>query len=469
MIFGTRRRGFSTCLLCSAFAAFAGSLSIARSDEPSPAGEGPTTEAKEVAGESGEAPADEREFRFEPKSGLLPTARSIAMFERRVAASDVDTGSRITLGRLYLRKAKEDDDFSAFERAEALFREVLVLESESRTARLFLSEALQAQHRFGEALEVAEVVLKETPDDPKTLGVVGDARLELGRYDEAAEAYELLAEKSQAPPVLARTAHLAEMRGQTDIAIAAIEEAVQREVEEGRPVDSIAWYRWRLGSILWKAGRRDAAAEQFLLALELSPDDAQSMAGLAAVRAAQGRTDEAVELYEKAVEILPAPPLVVQYGDLLMRLGRDSDAAELYAELDASIDEEAASSAGKAHRREASRIFSARGVRSEQALEFARYDVETRQDVYAHDTLAWALYRNGNFDEAQEAIAKALEPGTQDPLLFFRAGMIAFHRDDLASAKDYLTRALKIDPAFAPLEAVEAKATLEKISSVAAE
>jgi tetratricopeptide (TPR) repeat protein len=391
------------------------------------------------------------------------------MFERRVAASAGDTASRITLGQLYLRQAREDDDFSAYERAEALFRETLERDPKSRAARLFLSEALQAQHRFAEALDAIEVDLKETPEDPKTLAVAGDALLELGRYDEAAEAYGKLAEQSQAPAVLARTAHLAEMRGQTDAAVAAIEEAVRREVEEGRPADSVAWYRWRLGSILSKAGRKDAAAEQFLLAMELSPGDAQAMAGLAAVRAAQGRTDEAVELYEQAVGILPAPPLVVQYGDLLKRLGREADAAEVYAELDASIDEEAASSAGKAHRREASRIYSARGVRSEQALEFARYDAETRQDVYAHDTLAWALYRNGKFDEAQQAIAQALEPGTQDPLLFFHAGMIAFQRKDFARAEELLAQALKIDPAFAPLEAVEAEATLAALPADRAE
>lgn len=468
MTVGSWTYGLVVFALCLLGAASTGSISLGHADEQAPNIDG--AEESPGASEDSQGASDEAsEGPFAPETGLLPTATSIALFEHRAAASPIDVRSRLMLGRLYLRKAREEDDFSSYERAEALFREAYALEPASRSARLFLSESLQAQHRFAEALDVALTVREEAPEDPKTIAIVGDALLDLGRYDEAAEAYEKLASKSRAPAVLARVAHLAELRGQTDQAVAAVEEAVRHESDEGRPASSVAWYRWRLGSILWKAGRRDAAAEQFVAALELSPGDAQSMAGLAAVRAAQGRTDEAIALYEKAVGILPAPPLVVQYGDLLKRLGRDAEAAEVYAELDASIDEEAASSAGKAHRREASRIFSARGVRSEQALEFARYDFETRQDVQAHETLAWALYRNEKYDEAAASMEQALAVGTQDPVLFFRAGMIAARRGEDQKAIDLLTRALKIDPEFAPLESVEAKETLEKLSSAGAD
>ena len=41
-----------------------------------------------------------------------------------------------------------------------------------------------------------------------------------------------------------------------------------------------------------------------------------------------------------------------------------------------------------------------------QAVALAEQDLDSRPDIHGYDTLAWALYRNGRFDEA----AKALGP-----------------------------------------------------------
>ena len=65
-------------------------------------------------------------------------------------------------------------------------------------------------------------------------------------------------------------------------------------------------------------------------------------------------------------------------------------------------------------------------------------------------------------DEAQAAIKDALRLGTRDAKLFYHAGMIARARGDAASARDYLQRALKLNPQFDPLQAaIAAKALAE--------
>src|SRR5256885_4271506 len=60
-----------------------------------------------------------------------------------------------------------------------------------------------------------------------------------------------------------------------------------------------------------------------------------------------------------------------------------------------------------------------------RALELAQADFEVRQDVYTYDALAWTLYKNKRYDEAQRASEQALRLGTPEALFFYHAGMIA--------------------------------------------
>src|SRR5262249_20122791 len=99
-----------------------------------------------------------------------------------------------------------------------------------------------------------------------------------------------------------------------------------------------------------------------------------------------------------------------------------------------------------------------------EAVERAKKDLEVRQDVYAHDTLAWALCKNGRYEEAAKAMAEALKLGTQDAALFYHAGVIYKGRGDKAKARDYLGKALALNPHFSILQADKAKAALAELN-----
>jgi hypothetical protein len=52
-----------------------------------------------------------------------------------------------------------------------------------------------------------------------------------------------------------------------------------------------------------------------------------------------------------------------------------------------------------------------------RVLKLAKLERRNRRDVYAHDLLAWALYRNGRLEEAKEEMRLALAQGTEDVML----------------------------------------------------
>ena len=82
------------------------------------------------------------------------------------------------------------------------------------------------------------------------------------------------------------------------------------------------------------------------------------------------------------------------------------------------------------------------------ALALAQKELEVRQDIYAYDLLACALYKHGQPQEAHTAMQEALQLGTQDARLFFHAGMIWHRLGETAQARTYLQRALATNPHF---------------------
>ena len=87
-----------------------------------------------------------------------------------------------------------------------------------------------------------------------------------------------------------------------------------------------------------------------------------------------------------------------------------------------------------------SRVFYANDDRDvAKALDLAKQDSYSLPDIYGYDALAWALYKNKRFNEAAEAMTRAMALGTQDATLYAHAGLIEHERGHSAQALSYRT------------------------------
>jgi len=82
-------------------------------------------------------------------------------------------------------------------------------------------------------------------------------------------------------------------------------------------------------------------------------------------------------------------------------------------------------------------------------------------NVRAADVLSWALYKSGQYEEAMGYSQEALRLGTRDALMLFHAGMINDKLGNGAAAREYLSRALEINPGFSVLYADQAARSLD--------
>ena len=97
------------------------------------------------------------------------------------------------------------------------------------------------------------------------------------------------------------------------------------------------------------------------------------------------------------------------------------------------------------HNRDLALFYADHDIKLDEALALAHKEFEVRHDIYTWDALAWALYKNGKYQEANDAMEHALRPGTRDALLFFHAGMIAGRSGQKSQAREKLQTALNIN------------------------
>jgi tetratricopeptide (TPR) repeat protein len=317
------------------------------------------------------------------------------------------------------------------------------------------------QHRFREAREAAERALARGPDDPWNYGMLGDALVELGEYDAAADAIQKMVELRPGVPSYTRAAYLRELFGDPDGAIEIMQMALSASARARNPQDQV-WCRTQLGQLLFDRGRLAEAEEQYSRALELGPAYQPALTGLGRLRAAQQRFDEAIHAYRRSLEIAPTHDAAVELGDLLLFLGRSPEAEQPFALLDVI---ETLNRANQIEPDAQLALFYADHDRNlGEALAIAQRCAQQQPTIRSMDALAWSLYKNGRYAEALAASEQALRLGTQDAALHYHAGMIHARLGHTAQARAALGRALQIHPTFPPLRARETQLALDELA-----
>jgi len=98
------------------------------------------------------------------------------------------------------------------------------------------------------------------------------------------------------------------------------------------------------------------------------------------------------------------------------------------------------------------------------AYRSAKQEYATRHDILGADALAWTAFKAGRYAEARIAMRAALRLGTNDPRLFYHAGLTARASGQTTAARDFLERALKLSPNFDPYQTAAARSALASLA-----
>jgi tetratricopeptide (TPR) repeat protein len=396
-----------------------------------------------------------------PAPEMKTTDELIAFWRQRFDRDPHDFISLTYLGQSYMHKGRETGDASQYERADAIFRKALQLDSQYEPAQAYLSADLFVKHDFSGSLQLASQVYKNDPRALQALATVGDAQLELGRYPEAEVSYGTLAEKAPSAAVYGRLARLAWLQGRTRDAISWLQKAVDDSKENGLTGEGAAWYEFQLGELFFNTNQLSKADTQYHAALKDFDNYYLALAGVGKVLAAQGRYNEAIPFYEKAVAIIPQPDLLAALGDLYSITGSPDKAKQEYDTVEFIGKLQALNQI--IYNRQLALFEANHDVRLADSLSLAQNELLNRKDIYGYDAAAWALYKNGYYTEALQDMREAMRLGTRDALLYYHAGMIHQALGDPAQARNMLSEALSINPHFDLLQARTAARSLQRL------
>jgi tetratricopeptide (TPR) repeat protein len=374
----------------------------------------------------------------------------------------LDARTYYRLGDAYIQKAREGGDVTYITLAEQALRKALGLAPHFSGASRHLAYVLYYRHAFEEAAAQAAKAIELDASDSHAYGILGDAYLEVGKYEQAQQAYQKMIQLQGDLYAYSRLSGLKSLRGDTDGARGDLERAVHEGQTNGRPQESIAWVQWQLGSEHFALGHIQEAETQYLAALTSYPSYYRALAGLAQVRVAQQRYPEAIALYQQAIGIIPLPDYASALGDVYRQIGRPEEAKKQYDLVEYIGRLNALNNV--LYNRELASFYADHDMKLKESLELAKKELEVRRDIYAYDLLAWALYKNDRPQEALAAMTEALKLGTRDARLLFHAGMIHQRLGNTEQAQDYLRRALATNPHFHIVHADLAAQTLKQLA-----
>jgi tetratricopeptide (TPR) repeat protein len=372
--------------------------------------------------------------------------RAVEDAQARLLRAPTEPRAMTQLASAYLQRARETGDPTYYTRADALvsaaYREIPAdVEVLITAGSLALS-----RHDFVAALDWGTRAVARGPSRPAAYGVLVDAQIELGRYDEAIATAQDMADLRPDLASYTRISYLRELHGDVSGAIEAMRLAIQAGPLTG---EATAWCDVQMGNLYFATGDLESAERAYQRSLKRIDGYSHGSAGLARVQAARGDLDSAAILYERAVARLPLPEYVGALGDLHARRGEVGAAERAYALVEVEH-----------------RLFIANGVRVDadlalfdadhggdlaRAVEVARAEYAIRPSVHIADILAWAELQSGDAPSALRHSGDALRLGSQDPLLLYHAGVIAQAAGEPARARKLLQRAYDLNPQFSLL------------------
>src|SRR5439155_17934661 len=191
-----------------------------------------------------------------------------------------------TLAAAYLQKVRETADAAYYTRAGLALRRALAIRPGDAGALTERGALELSRHDFRAALVDARRVRALAPEINKPFGVLVDALVELGRYQEAGRALQAMIDRRPNLDAYARVSYFRELHGDLRGAASALRLAISAG---GDVPENAAYVQTLLGDLDLVRGRPAGAGSAYRAALAQLPRYGPALYGLARLDAARRR------------------------------------------------------------------------------------------------------------------------------------------------------------------------------------
>jgi len=360
----------------------------------------------------------------ETAPGPSPAEISIRKAQEQIAKQPEHYPYYNALAMAYARRARETSDVSYYDKAEETLQKSFAIAPDNYEGKKVETWLLLGRHDFANARLAAQKLNRQMPDDVTVYGYLVDANAELGNYAEAAKAAQWMLDLRPGNVAgLTRAAYLRELHGDLPGAMELMQMAY--DATPFQEFEDRAWLLTQLAHLNWVAGDSKKSESYANGALGLFPEYHYALGVLGQIRMAQGRTEEAVMLFQKRYAAAPHAENLYAVGEALAQAGRSAEAEKVFGEFEKASLAESGMTDNSNH--ELIAYYTDYAKEPAKALHVAEQEIARRRDVYTVDAYAWALAAAGDYARAQEEMQKALAFGVKDPKVLRHAEAIAAH------------------------------------------
>ena len=393
----------------------------------------------------------------------LNTKSAIEDLLAKLRTNPNDQKSRLLLAQAYMQEGRVTGNHPYYDGAAVeLLEQVLRADPENFEALCCKASLSLTQHHFAQGLGLAEQAQQLNPNSGFVYGLLTDAHVELGHYDEAVKMADKMNALRPDLPAYARVSYLREIYGDMPGAIQAMEMAVKAGYIG---LEQTEWTRVALAHLHEVSGDTTKARQYYQMALYARPGYAYALAGLGRMAAARRDYPRAIDLYQQARITVKDYAFADELTDLYRQNNQPDEANKMAKEsigmlADAAQDADSNEQLGHYADRELAYAY-LKTNELDKAMEHAKIEYDRRPDnIDVNETMAWVLYKRGQYAEAQKYMQVARRTGSRNPVLLCRAGLILSKTGKMAEGQALVENALKTAPYLNPEVEAEGKKLL---------
>ena len=360
-----------------------------------------------------------------------------------------DIKASLGLAALYIQEARVTGNYMYYDAAAMKYvNNVLKSDSANFDALVYKSLIYLSQHHFADGLSTAQKAQLINPYNAFVYGILIDGNVEMGYYDSAVASSDKMVSIRPDLRSYSRISYLREIYGDYPGSI----DAMKRAVEAGAAgEESTEWARVQLGLLFEKTGDIKNAEMCYDITLQVRPDYAYALAGLARIAVSAKDYNKALNYYLKADSLVSDYSFKEEMVDLYKLTGEkqkaDATAKEVIENLNnAATKGNSDENIGHYADRELAYAF-LKINDNDKAFEHAMLEYNRRPDnIDVNETLAWVYYNKADYTNALKYITVALKTKCKNPTLLSRAGLIYNKAGDKVMAKTLLQQASVNNP-----------------------
>jgi len=370
------------------------------------------------------------------------TQQKVEELKMQIAKEPNNVKPRLQLVTIYLSEARITGEHPYYYPAILKVLDgVLAINPKNFEANVFQASVKMSQHQFAEAKTIAEKARAINPNNAYVYGILVDANVELGNYEEAVKMSDKMQALKPSLESYSRASYLREIYGDYPGSIEAMVLAVQAGLPGSEPQ---CWSKNTLGHLYETTGQLDKAEQQYIEILAMRPSYAFALGGLARVEKARKEYPQALANLAKAAAIMPEFSFHEEMAEIYALQGDKEKAAKKYAEVVTMLDQDAKS--GHLVDLEMCKLYTKSG-NADLALAAGMKEYAKRpQNIDVNHALAWVHFIKNDPKKAQQHMQVALRTGSKDPELLKQAGAIELALGNTEQGNKLTAAAKKINP-----------------------